>query len=125
MRILVCGGRDFHDRRTMWQVLDQWHNTRGIEVIIQGGARGADQLANGWATSRGVLSQTYPADWSLGLKAGPLRNQQMLDEGRPDVVLAFPGRYGTFDMVCRAREAGIRVVEPVQQPATFSRRAAR
>jgi hypothetical protein len=109
----------------MWQVLDQWHNTRGIDLIIQGGASGADQLANSWAISRRVPSQTYPADWSLGLQAGPLRNQQMLDEGRPDVVLAFPGRYGTFDMVCRAREAGIRVVEPVQQPATFSRRAAR
>jgi hypothetical protein len=35
----------------------------------------------------------------------------MLDEFRPDVVLAFPGGRGTADMVHRAIAAGVRVVE--------------
>ena len=52
------------------------------------------------------------ADWAKhGRKAGPIRNQRMIDEGRPDLVVAFPGGTGTADMVERARVAGIRVIE--------------
>jgi hypothetical protein len=48
------------------------------------------------------------ADWEkLGRSAGPIRNQAMLDEGRPDLVVAFPGHHGTADMVRRARAAGV------------------
>ena len=52
------------------------------------------------------------ADWEkLGRKGGPIRNQLMLDEGRPDLVVAFPGRRGAADMVRRARTACIEVIE--------------
>lgn len=43
-------------------------------------------------------------------KAGPDRNQRMIDEGRPGLVIAFPGGDGTADMIHRAQEAGIEVV---------------
>jgi UDP-N-acetylmuramoylalanine-D-glutamate ligase len=33
----------------------------------------------------------------------------MLKEGRPDLVVAFPGGKGTANMVAQARAAGIRV----------------
>jgi len=33
----------------------------------------------------------------------------MIDEGKPDLVLAFPGGRGTDDMVRRAEKAGIEV----------------
>ena len=47
-------------------------------------------------------------DWKkYGKKAGPLRNQQMLEEGKPDLVVAFPGGNGTADMVRRAKKANI------------------
>ena len=35
----------------------------------------------------------------------------MLDEGKPDLVVAFPGGKGTADMTRRAREAGIEAIE--------------
>ena len=35
----------------------------------------------------------------------------MLDERRPDLVVAFPGGRGTADMVGRARSAGIEVID--------------
>jgi ABC-type sugar transport system substrate-binding protein len=35
----------------------------------------------------------------------------MLDEGKPDIVVAFPGGTGTADMVRRARKAGVVVIE--------------
>lgn len=71
-----------------------------------------DALAHDWAVVNWTQFEEYKADWdTYGLAAGPLRNQRMLDEGKPDVVLAFPGGKGTADMVARARKAGVRVVE--------------
>ena len=43
--------------------------------------------------------------------APPLRNQRMLDEGKPDLVVAFPGGGGTKDMVRRAVKAGVPIHE--------------
>jgi hypothetical protein len=51
------------------------------------------------------------ADWSIGRKAGPIRNQRMLDEHAPDLVVAFPGGRGTADMVRRARKSGVEVAK--------------
>ena len=54
----------------------------------------------------------YMADWDgLGRKAGPIRNQRMLDDGKPDLGIAFPGGRGTADMVRRAREAGVETIQ--------------
>jgi hypothetical protein len=40
------------------------------------------------------------AEWErLGRKAGPIRNQRMLEEGKPDLVVAFPGGTGTAGMM--------------------------
>ena len=50
------------------------------------------------------------ADWKkLGKKAGPLRNQKMVD--RADGIVLFPGGVGTTDVATRAREKGIRIWE--------------
>jgi YspA, cpYpsA-related SLOG family len=81
-------------------------------VLVAGGARGADTLADEWAKAQGIACQIFMADWEgLGRKAGPIRNQRMLDEGKPDLVIAFPGGRGTADMVRRAREAGVETIE--------------
>jgi hypothetical protein len=112
MRVLVCGGRDFDDRGTLDAALDRLHQQHGFTLVIAGGARGADTLAEDWARARGVVCQVYRADWEgLGRKAGPIRNQQMLTEGKPELVVAFPGGRGTAHMVRIAREAGVEVIE--------------
>lgn len=109
-RVLVCGGRTYKNMRRVFEVLD------GLDpqpwVIIQGGAPGADHLAWEWAGARRVSCEVFIADWRAhGRAAGPIRNQQMLDEGKPDLVIAFPGGTGTRDMTSRAKAAGIPVVE--------------
>jgi hypothetical protein len=63
---------------------------------------------------RGVDIRTFSADWDkLGAAAGPVRNQKMLVEGRPDLVVAFPGGKGTADMVRRSERAGISAFRPL------------
>ena len=110
MRVLVCGGRAYADRQTLYGALDTLHSRHKFKIVIAGGARGADSLAEEWARDRNIPSEIYHADWQLGRKAGPIRNQRMLDEGRPQLVIAFPGGRGTEDMTARARAAAIETI---------------
>lgn len=111
MRLLVCGGRDFSDTASAYKVLDAMHRALGIDTLIEGNARGADRIAGYWARRNGVTNLKFPADWQThGRVAGAIRNQQMLDEGKPTHVLAFPGGRGTADMVRRARDAGVQII---------------
>jgi hypothetical protein len=112
--VLVCGGRDFADRRAVFLALDKLHALNGITKVIHGGATGADRLGRRWAKSRGIPHKGYPvppAQWLvLGKAAGPLRNQRMLDKSKPDCVVAFPGGRGTADMIRRAQRARVLVI---------------
>lgn len=121
IRVLVCGGRDYADRDTLFGTLHgiaQRHN--GVRVI-QGGAPGADMLAREWCRIHGHSYEHFPADWKKHDRAaGPIRNAQMLAEGRPDVVVAFPranGEWGsgTLNMIGLAEAAGV-PVERVPSP---------
>lgn len=112
LRVLVCGGRDYADAQNVAKTLA----TYPIGALIQGGAAGADRLAKLWAMKHNVPLSEFKADWlKNGKAAGPIRNQRMLDEGKPDLVIAFPGGRGTADMVRRAKAAGIRVIEVQQE----------
>lgn len=128
MRVLVCGGRMFgrpypdgsaddilrasRDVLHLNDTLNRLDAETPITWIIEGDAPGADRLAGGWASARGLNLLVYPADWrSYGRAAGPIRNKQMLDEGKPDLVVAFPGGAGTANMVKQAKAAGVKVIE--------------
>ena len=119
MRVLVCGGREYADAARVTEVLD----AQSITVIIEGCARGADSLAEDYARTHRIPVRHFPADWERnGKAAGHIRNREMLVQGRPDLVIAFPGGRGTANMVGQARLAGVRVIEVgVALPATRTR----
>lgn len=115
--IVVCGGRDFDDRAVVYSALDRLHAKQPITVLAEGGARGADALANQWATERGVKVETFGAPWlEFGKRAGHERNARMVvwakEHGARGLV-AFPGGRGTADAVRQARARGIVVWEVV------------
>ena len=124
MRLVVTGGRDYSDTQRAFAALDDLHARRPISVLIEGEARGLDSRARVWAVRRGIAVEPYPAPWDdvdhpaavvryrrdgkpYDANAGPRRNQQMIDEGRPDYGLVFPGGTGTADMRRRLVAAGI------------------
>lgn len=112
MRVLVYGGRDFgktkSERGTFMAVMELIHSVTPISVVIEGEAPGADDLAKRWAGWKGVSVEPYPARWDeLGHRAGPERNQRMIDQGRPDLAVQMPGGTGTADMAKRVLAAGI------------------
>lgn len=109
MRILIFGGRKFVMTDDYAESLQIWLRKMGATEVIHGDAPGVDKAAGRVASEIGIHVRAFPADWSLGPKAGPIRNQQMIDAGRPDYGIGFPGGAGTADMLRRLRKAGIRV----------------
>lgn len=126
LRIIVCGGRDYHDKDRLFAVLDELHAKTPIEVVVHGNAAGVDRLSGVWAHLRNVRCWPVAAEWSrFGKSAGPRRNQKMLGL-RPAMVVTFPGGAGTADMVKRARKAGVRVMAVDEAiSSTFSPSASR
>jgi YspA, cpYpsA-related SLOG family len=111
VRVLVCGGRDFDNFLTLEKELDKYLEDNPI--IISGGANGADALAKEYAHMNYLRYLEFPANWpKFGKAAGSIRNQQMIDEGKPHIVIAFPteSSRGTWDMVRRAEKHGIKTI---------------
>lgn len=112
IRLLVTGDRNWTDSLAIQRRL-QTIGIENISVLIHGDAPGADRLAAQVAYSLGLSAariKAYPANWTqYGKAAGPIRNQQMLTEGRPTHCSAFHSDLnkskGTRDMVKRARRA--------------------
>lgn len=117
MRVLVCGGRDYDDWDELSEELTYLLGDHDITAIIHGGAKGADSLAGEFAKNcippiQEIVFSVGPSEWKRhGKFAGPIRNQKMLDEGKPDLVVAFAGGRGTADMVRRAKAANVPVRE--------------
>lgn len=108
MRLVVTGGRDYAYTDRIFAALDELHSRMPVTLLIEGEARGLDIRAKGWAKRRGIAVLEFPANWKLYENAaGGIRNQQMIDEGRPDYGAAFPGGVGTADMKRRMAAAGI------------------
>jgi predicted Rossmann-fold nucleotide-binding protein len=108
VKIIVCGGREYGNWTKVRQTLANLEPT----MIIQGGCRGADELAKKWAEFNNVECVTVNAQWGLhGKSAGPIRNRKMCDEHSDAIVVAFPGGSGTKNMVDTARILGMEVIE--------------
>lgn len=109
----MCGGRDFGkqpgERGLLSSTLNDLHTRKTITLLINGGARGADQLAALWGMNKPVPVLTLCADWEkYGKAAGHIRNSGLL-KYEPDLIVAFRGGRGTSNMVSQARDKGITV----------------
>ncbi len=108
-RVLICGDRDWAARAPIRRIIQRMQPD---DVLIEGEARGADSIARDCAIAARIEVDRYPALWAqYGRAAGPIRNQQMLKEGRPDIVVAFHAELdqsrGTKHMVSIAVKADI------------------
>lgn len=111
MRLLVCGSRNWRH----YEPVLAWVEHLYPDVVIEGEAHGADTLGRRAAVALGIPVERYPAQRKIyGKRAGPIRNQQMLDEGKPDLVLAFSEDIehstGTKDMIRRSLKANLEVI---------------
>jgi hypothetical protein len=97
------------------------HAKRRVTKLVHGDYDGADQLVKAWGEMRGVPVVPCPADWDKhGRAAGPIRNQGMLDTHKPHGVVAFPGGFGTADMIRRALRANVDVIDVLSSASATS-----
>lgn len=116
IRVLVCGDRNW---KNMGIIERELIKLPADTIIIHGAARGVDTLAKFVAERIGLKiindGKGFPADWKrYGRGAGPVRNKQMIDEGKPDLILAFhddiKNSKGTKNMINRGIEAKKKVI---------------
>ena len=80
--LLVAGSRSVTDEKLVYTCLDRLlsnvKNKYDKVLIVEGGARGADEIAGRYARERGYLLKVMPADWNkYGKAAGYIRNKSM------------------------------------------------
>lgn len=99
-KVAVVGGRTFDNKEWLYSVLDEYHRRFYIELIISGGAKGADTLGERWAKDNQIDHLIYMAQWSLyGKEAGKARNTSIVKAA--EVIIAFPtiDSRGTYDTI--------------------------
>jgi hypothetical protein len=139
VRVVVTGTRDasrdwvcplFHGR-TLDEILVTEIDALKVDALAHGAARGVDTIARNIAEDYPYCSiSAYHAAWRgedgkgpYRPQAGNERNAVMLDDFKPDLVLAFPRigtrkvRKGTTDCIDKALERGIPIrVFPIEAP---------
>lgn len=116
IRLIVAGSRHFADEEAVETMLvahvdfARGHAKRRRQVVVvHGGAKGADALADKVAKKHGWNVEVFPADWDKhGKVAGPIRNQEMVDAGaRAALLFPLEDSKGTWDLYRRAIKASI------------------
>jgi predicted Rossmann fold nucleotide-binding protein DprA/Smf involved in DNA uptake len=108
-KVAVIGSSSFEDKDMLFRILDK--NADKIKVIVSGGVRGADILAQTWAEERGIPYVVFPAKWKDAAGnhdrgAGFRRNREIVKYA--DTILAFHDGQsgGTQNTIDIANEMG-------------------
>lgn len=111
--VAVTGSRTWWDGTMLGEILRPWLSFPLSELHV-GDARGADRLAAERAKLWNVPVTIYKADWDgKGKAAGMIRNREMLEEGKPEVLIAFKlgeKSAGTDGCCIIAQQLGIPIV---------------
>ncbi|MGN8021155.1 DUF2493 domain-containing protein [Phyllobacterium sp. 22229] len=111
MRLLISGGRHFDVAEAILDELNRIHAACPVTVLIHGGLPALGSVAEDWARQNDVHIVRYPANWSLlGKQADTKRNRFMLEDSRPDALLAFPGGKHLQELVQQAHARHIPVI---------------
>jgi hypothetical protein len=111
MKLAIIGSRNFSDYESLKTVIQGIESLNKIDLIISGGAKGADTLAERYAKENSIPIQIFYPEWDkYGKPAGVIRNTRIVNES--DMILAiWDGKsIGTKDTIIKARKQG----KPVQ-----------
>ena len=108
--VAVTGGKEVADPAAVWSVLDRTHEKHSDIVLVHGGAPGIETVAAKWAQARSVDQVIVRPDWKAHGRAAPFRRNDALLDLLPKGVIAFPGSGVTGNLVDKARQMGIPVL---------------
>mgnify|MGYP000860885121 FL=1 len=111
MKLAVVGSRTFNDYKLLKEHLDEIHAVTPITLIISGGAKGADSLAEKWAHQNNIETLIFKPEWDrYGKQAGYLRNK--------DIILNSDRVLAMWDGVSKGTLHSINIADHHQIPYT-------
>jgi hypothetical protein len=129
MKALICGGRNVgrtnpnavyldaakeiqrasEERKFVIEKLAELYRAGKFSSVIGGKEGGAERLATHWAAINGIPVEIIVR--RSGRETIERRNMRMLDEGRPELLIALGGGPGTQSLIAEARRRGIMAIE--------------
>ena len=104
MKISVVGSRAFDDYKLLRETLDEYD----IDLIVSGGATGADSLAERYAKEENINTMIFKPDWKThGKAAGFIRNRDIVVNGNLVVAFWDGVSKGTLSSINIARKMNI------------------
>ena len=111
-RLLISGGRSHRLTPQAFDLLKKLNDKLKFTLLLNGMATGIDKEAREWAKKEGIPIKEFSADWSLGKRAGPLRNQLMVNELQSgDYAVFFMGNRGTDGCYELARNSPASIID--------------
>ena len=108
MKLAVVGSRTFDDYKKLERHLDGLDGP--ITLIVSGGARGADSLAERYANEHAITTKIFYPDWNqFGKSAGYRRNKDIVDFSDALIAFRVNRSKGTTHSINLALEKGIPV----------------
>ena len=112
MIIIVTGGRNYNNKSFLFKALSDIHKYNNIDMLVNGGAKGADDLSSEWAIENHVPLKIVNAEWDkYGKSAGMKRNRLMLVRYPEATVVDFKGGNGTNGCVEMALSKQMKVID--------------
>jgi len=91
MKIGIIGSRTFNNYELLKEVMGDYlnrDNELNCELVVSGGANGADSLGERWARENNIQTLIFKPDWKkYGKSAGFIRNEDIIKNS--DFVVAF------------------------------------
>ena len=121
VRILVTGNK-WEGQGSFEEILDSAvARTEGAPVrIITGERGGVERMTANWARKNDVPIDIYPIDWEDGRAAGYRRNENVVTESNPHLVIAAlrgPDRLSEH-LIDTAQASGVAVESPITARVT-------
>jgi hypothetical protein len=110
----VVGSRDFEDMELLTSILDDYIETLKEDyrvIIVSGGAKGADQLAEKYTKKKGLEISIFKPDWNLGNGGVPHSKQKIIRASHE--VIAF------WDGQSKGTKSSIDLAEKHEKPCTI------
>jgi hypothetical protein len=120
MKTIIAGGRELTEKGLVEETISErvpWE----ITEVVEGGQRGIDRMAREWAEENNIVRTTFKADWEkYDNAAGPIRNEEMAKYADALVAIRDGKSVGTEDMISKAEQYNLRIVERDLSSTTLS-----
>jgi predicted Rossmann fold nucleotide-binding protein DprA/Smf involved in DNA uptake len=119
--VAVVGSRDYPDLNEVREFVANEFNPQ-TDILVSGGARGVDKVAEDTAKEHGVHASIIRALWDhYPVIAGHMRNPIIVDMSDEVVAFQHNGSGGTQGTIDEARRVGkpVTVFTPNGEPARY------